>query len=158
MARWSAAFLIFDGVPSPIGSFLLCYVDPFYRKRPAGFVPLSQKCIRSSSHPDLRESEEDKAAYSTPSIGNSVKAWTRTKEPQETIYFTRQVAAPPGERRSDMQLIHMVLCIFMAAPSAGCRTLIRHGRRAVERRLFFFCLHPADDYGMNCVSIDVNAL
>ena len=40
----------------------------------------------------------------------------------------------------------------MAAPSAGCRTLIRHGRRAVERRLFFFCLHPADDYGMNCVS------
>ena len=102
MARWSAAFLIFDGVPSPIGSFLLCYVDPFYRKRPAGFVPHSQKCIRSSSHPDLRESEEDKAAYSTPSIGNSVKAWTRTKEPQEIIYFTRQVADPPGERRSDM--------------------------------------------------------
>ena len=66
MARWSAAFLIFDGVPSPTGSFLLRYVDPFYRKRPAGFVPHSQKCIRSSSHPDLRESERPGPVASPP--------------------------------------------------------------------------------------------
>ena len=25
-------------------------------------------------------------------------------------------------------------------------------QRAAERRLFFFCRRPADDYGMNCVS------
>jgi len=32
----------------------------------------------------------------------------RTKKPQETTNFARQVADPPGERRSDMQLIYMV--------------------------------------------------
>jgi len=32
----------------------------------------------------------------------------RTEEPQETTNFARQVADPPGERRSDMQLIYMV--------------------------------------------------
>ena len=32
------------------------------------------------------------------------------------------------------------------------RNVIRHRKRAAERRLFFFCRRPADDYGMNCVS------
>jgi len=40
--------------------------------------------------------------------GSNVAAPARTGEPQKTTNFARQVADPPGENGSDMQLIYMV--------------------------------------------------
>ena len=52
--------------------------------------------------------QKDTIDYSTPFTGSNVAAPARTGEPQKTTNFARQVADPPGENGSDMQLIYMV--------------------------------------------------
>ena len=58
--------------------------------------------------PDLRESEKIKLLIPLLFTGSNVAAPARTGEPQKTTNFARQVADPPGENGSDMQLIYMV--------------------------------------------------